>query len=286
MVTRCRSLAVLAATVLVAASATAQTGPLPAGWTCIAANTSTACGTLNANGVIVAPPNGEPRYAFVSTNGGAAGVNLPGVGGNPAEPLNPGAPVNGALFRTAPFTAAAGDNLRFFFNYATTDGAGYADYAWARLLTPSLTQAALLFTARTVVSGSVVPGQGMPTPAATLTPGTVPIQAVASGNPDVMAGPAWLPLGQWSGQCFDVGCGYTGWVRSNFSLAAAGQYILEVGVTNWDDEQYDSGLAIAGLALNEVPVGTPPQIIPEPGTVILVASGLLGMAVVARRRRR
>lgn len=279
MVMRCRHLAALAAALLAATPAVAQIGPLPTGWTCVAANVSTACGTLGANGVVVAPPNGESRYAFVSTNGGRTGVNLPGVGGNPAEPDNPGAPVNGALFRTTPFSAAANDDLRFLFNYVTSDGAGYADYAWARLLNPSLGQVALLFTARTVVSGSVVPGQGMPMPAATLTPGTVPIQTVPSGT---SAGPEWLPLGQWSGDCFDVGCGYTGWIRSNFRIATAGQYVLEVGVTNWDDDRYDSGLALAGLALNDMPV----EVIPEPGTVVLLASGLLGMAAVARRRRR
>jgi hypothetical protein len=65
--------------------------------------------------------------------------------------------------------------LQFYFNYITSDGAQYADYAFAQLQTASGTPVATLFTARTTVSGNTSPGYGLPSNGVTLTPSATPI---------------------------------------------------------------------------------------------------------------
>ena len=227
---------------------------IPAGWTC-----QGACGTLPANGVVTSPAG--TSYGWVSTRNGIDNVALPGVGGE-------GEGTNGSTLRSVAFDAAAGDELAFRFNYVTSDGAGFSDYAWARLLDPSGNQVALLFTARTTEGGSVIPGFSMPQPAATLVPPSAVI---------VPGGPVWEPLGASSGQCYDVGCGYSGWIESTYLLPQGGTFVLEFGVTNWNDTAYDSGMAFDGVTIAGVPV------IPEPETYLMMAAGL---ALVGWRRWR
>ena len=130
--------------------------------------------------------------------------------------------------------------MKFSFNFVTSDGAGFADYAWARLLDASNNLVALLFTARTAPSGSIVPGFSMPSPSVTLDPTNVPI---------ISGGPVWSPLGGNSGQCYSSGCGYTGWINTSFELVSSGIYQLEFGVTNWTDVAYDTGMAIDGVTI-------------------------------------
>ncbi|WP_339582219.1 NF038132 family protein [Aquabacterium sp. G14] len=245
------------------ASAALFDAGLPAGWT---ANGN--AGTLGANGVVTLAPSGGSQYGYVSSNNGVNGVALPGVGGS-------GSGTNGSTLRSAVFSAAAGDDLEFFFNYVTSDGAGFADYAWARLLDSSSNQVALLFTARTAPSGSIVPGFSMPAPAATLSPASVTI---------IAGGPSWSPLGGSSGSCYSSGCGYTGWVQSNYEIATAGNYVLEFGVTNWSDTAYDSGLAFDGITVGGVVIGEPAQV-SEPAILALMGLGLVGAAVAGRRRQ-
>jgi hypothetical protein len=251
---------------LLAGGAAAQQfdGGIPAGWNCIGT-----CGTLGANGVVTLPPVGGSQYGYVTTAGSTASANLPGVGGS-------GNPTNGSLLRSGAINLDAGQNLSFYFNYVTSDGAGFADYAWARLLNAGdLSQAALLFTARTDGQGGpIVPGFAMPAPEATLTPASQSIQA----------GTTWAPLGGSSGSCFAPGCGHSGWIFSEFILLASGSYILEFGVTNWIDAGFDSGMAFDGLAVDGVII--PPSVVPEPLSMVLLASGLAGIAAVRRRRRR
>ena len=231
---------------------------LPVGWTCTGN-----CGSSGADGVVTAPPIGG-AYDWVSTDNGVQ--TLPH--------LNLGGETTGSLLQSNTFSAAAGDQLAFYFNYVTTDGAGFADYAWAELLDAALTPVALLFTARTTTGDNTVPGFGMPANAATLVPAATPI---------IPGGPSWSPLGPDSGACFDEGCGYTGWIQSLYTVAAAGTFVLRFGVVNWDDDFFQSGLAIAGATIGDVPIGPPgpPPVVSEPSLLILLGAGL-GLA--ARRR--
>jgi hypothetical protein len=237
---------------------------IPTGWTC-AGN----CGTDGLDGVVPLSPIGSSKYEWVST---ASGVN--GVGILPSGAL--GSEIDGSTLSTSVFSATAGTSLNFYFNYVTSDGAGYADYAWAELFNSANTPVALLFTARTVAAGSIVPGSGMPAPLATLTPASVPI---------IGGGPAWGPLGTSTGTCYNAGCGYTGWVNSNYVIPAAGSYYLKVGVVNWLDNEYDSGLALDGVTIGGVPIN--PTSVPALSTwaVVLLGGALLLLGMMAAMRR-
>ena len=239
------------------------TGIIPAGWTC-----NGACGSDGADGVVPLSPLGTSQYQFVTTTGGISGVGVLPTGAVGGE-------TNGSTLATTVFSAKAGDALNFFFDYTTSDGSGFADYAWAELFTGGGTPSALLFTARTEASGSIVPGLGLPAPAATLSPASVPIMAGLT---------TWSPLGTWSGQCFlgvGQGCGTTGWVNSNFVIPVAGNYFLEVGVVNALDEEFDSGLAMDGVTVAGVPINPPT---PEPASLLLMGTGLLSLCGIVRRK--
>lgn len=239
---------------MASAAPTAFDGGLPSGWTGVGG-----FGTSGADGVVTASPEGG-AYGWVLTNNGVSGTTLAGVGGN-----------NGSLVQSSVFSASAGDSLEFHFNYVTSDGGAYSDYAWARLLLSDLTQVAVLFTARTTPDGNSVPGVGLPDIAAEIEPSFVTIN---DGDP------TWSPLGSSSNTCFDEGCGYSGWIKSKYSILNAGNYILEFGVANWEDGSYQSGLAFDGITVGGTPIENP---IPEPGSLALLGLGLAGLAW--RRRR-
>jgi hypothetical protein len=219
------------------------------------------CGVLGANGVVTAPP-GSATYNWVSTNLGAFGVSPFALAGNQ----------DGSKYVSTAFSVNAGAELSYYFNYVTSDGSSFADYAWARLLDAADNQVALLFTARTRPTGDIVPGFGLPatSPGVTLVP---PSTAIIAANP------FWSPLGANSGQCYQglgQGCGYTGWIQSLYTITTAGTYRLEFGVINWNDQSFDSGLAFSGIAIDGVPI-------PEPATLVLFGLGLLGAAWTRRR---
>jgi hypothetical protein len=208
---------------------------IPEDWVC-----EGSCGTGVANGVVSLAPSGGSRYGWVATTGSPLrSLGLPGIGGT-----------NGSRLRSRLFTARQGEALEFQFNYVTSDGAGYADYAWARLLDASLQPVALLFTARTRSSGNIVPGFGMPEIAAEINPPMVNI---------IGGGPRWSALGGDSGRCFSSGCGYTNWVDSRYVIPEAGDYVLEFGVVNWSDTLYQSGLAFDGVMIGGKPIGADPD---------------------------
>lgn len=100
------------------------------------------CGTDGADGVVTLSPTGNSSYNYISTAGGVTGVGqIPGV---------PYAGTNGSQYTSNAFTATSGQALTFYFNYVTSDGSGFPDYAWAKLVNTSTPGAdAYLFTAAT-----------------------------------------------------------------------------------------------------------------------------------------
>lgn len=236
-------------------------GGLPAGWQCTGD-----CGTAPEDGNITLAPGGGTQYGWVSTNAGVAGVLLPGVSA-PADSHS------GSVLQSHLFTAQAGDALRFTFNYVTTDGSDFSDYAWMRLLHADGSQAALLATARTSPGGGAVPGFGMPAGAATLDPPSSDFEGLI---------PTWSPLGGDSGTCYVEPCGQTGWIGAAYTIAAAGQYTLQFGVVNWVDRGADSGLAFDAITLDGVPLAP----VPEPGKLGMLATGALVLALIRRAGRR
>ncbi|MCH8537616.1 MAG: NF038132 family protein [Alkalimonas sp.] len=241
------------------ASASLFDAGLPAGWDC-----EGTCGAIGADGDVIAPPTGSSQYGYVVTTNGSTGLGLN---------IGNGSETNGSALRSNLFSAQDGDELNFVFNYISSDGAGYADYAWARLLNEMNEEVAILFTARTTNDGSIVPGFDMPDPTATLNPDSVVM------NPGA---PNWSPLGSDSGRCFSAGCGYTGWIESSYNILSAGNYFLEFGVVNWTDTSYQSGLAFDGITVGGNPIDSNP--VPVPATLGLLGLGLLGLRLSRRQK--
>lgn len=250
-------LAIIASTAI---STQASASPLAAGWTSI----GNAGSSTSSDGVVTMPV-GFAGYNYVSTSGGVTGNTLPGIAGS----------TNGSTATSAIFSATTGDLLKFDFNYVTSDGAGFSDYAWARLLDSSNIEVAMLFNARTTPTGNTVPGFGLGPITGTIIPASTPIIAGAT---------TWSALGTSSGTCFDDGCGYTGWVSASYTMALTGNYHLQFGVANVGDTGYQSGLAFAGTTIAGVSIDPVVSAVPVPAAIWLFGSALAGFIGFNRRK--
>lgn len=237
-----------------------------------AASCNGVCGTSTATDGVVTIPPGFSSISWITTSGAPTGVGqLSGVGGT-----------NGTQFTSTPFSATAGQTLQYYFNYITSDGSGFPDYAWVQLQTSGGTPVALILTAQTQPSGSIIPAPLLPpiSPGVSLTPPSVPI---------IPGGPVWSPLGSYSGFCWAAGCGYTDWVKSQFNIPTDGTYMLALGVTNMNDQIYHSGLAFTGLAVctgEDCQEIEPPSEIPLPAALPLFATGLGALGFIGWRRKK
>lgn len=257
-------LSALAATLALGAAGFATqavAAPLPAGYTCVGGSV---CGTLGADGNVTVSPYGG-NYGYVST-AGAMGNN-----GN----LGIGAETNSSVARSPVFASLADDALKFFFNYVTSDGSSFIEYAWVKLINAGSLAETILFTARTTPSGDTVPGFDLPglAPGVTLTPGSTAIIANQTN---------WSPLGSYSGGCYGPGCGQTGWIGMDYKIADAGSYFLEFGVVNWSDTIFDSGLAFDGITIG----GNPINPVPEPAGLALLGVALAGLGVARAKAKK
>ena len=240
-----------------AASAATTPGLLPAGWTFVGN-----AGSGTSDGDVIAPPV-PGGYTYISTSGGVDGVGqIVGVADG----------TNGSSMTSNTFTAVAGDVLQFFFNFVTSDGAEFADYAWAELNNLTAPSSFLLFSARTTPGGDTVPGFGLPDVGAGVDVG---VAAIIDGAPE------WSALGASSNGCWSLGCGYTGWVSASYKIVTDGDYSLGFGVTNFFDTNFDTGLAVAGANIG----GTPISPIPLPAAGWLLVAALGGLGVLRRRRQ-
>lgn len=225
-------------------------------------------GIGTANGDVIAAPVGNGSFVYVTTTGGVSGAAGYSLGGERT----------GTELTTFNFMANAGDTLEYYFNYITSDGAGYSDYAYVGLNNLDNSTTTNLFNARTAATGNTVPGTGLPgiDPSVTLDPTSTAIQG---------SNPNWSALGSDSGSCYSTGCGYTGWVKSTYAITAAGNYSFTFGVTNWTDSDYQSGLAIAGLKVgSDVIIGDDPNPVPLPAAGWMLIAGLGGLAAMRRKQ--
>lgn len=245
-----------------------------AGWACTGN-----CGSLAQDGDVTLSPLGNAKYGYVSTGYSEAfGVSPLSLGDNKV-----GTETNGSRIVSGAFSANANDSLNIQFNFVSTDGNGYDDYAWARVLNASDDSlVAWVFTARATNSGSnkIIPGDVVSrtefNPRDTLT--NYATYAFNSKTAD------WSALGSYNNSCWETdakGCGFTGWLESSHKFAQAGSYKLEIGVTNWGDTAYDTALAFDFQNLSDSRVAAP---VPEPGSVSLFLAGLCLLGFAAHRR--
>ncbi len=250
-----------------------------------------ATGLIAGDSTVTTSPTGNARFGYVSTAGGVSGVSplLLKTDGKGNEAAN-----NGSTVVSSVFSAQANDTLSLNFNYISTDGRGYEDYAWARLVTAGTnTTAAWLFTARSTNSarGNVVPGDVLKRQQDNSLPDE--LNAVLNDGASIgfnVSSTVWDPLGASSGFCWDAAntCGPSGWIHSDYTFTGAGNFVLEFGVVNWGDEVFDSALAFDFFGLDQArfpDAATPPSsTVPAPASSALALLGLGLMGGLRRKR--
>ncbi len=256
-----------------------------------------AAGIIGGTSTVPVSPVGNGQFGFVTT---AGGVGHFGSADN-VSPLvlktdgkgNEGTN-NGTKIVSSSFSALGSDTLTLYFNYVSTDGRGYDDYAWARLVDAGTHgTAAWLFTARSTnnARGNVVPGDVLTRQVDNDAPDT--LDAVLNNGSSIgfdVSSTEWQPLGSFSGFCWDSAntCGPSGWIQSRYTFAASGSYYLEFGVANWGDEVFDSALAFdfAGLNMANFPNAPLVTSVPEPENYAMMLAGLALLGTVAARWRK
>jgi hypothetical protein len=241
------------------------------------------CGSSAADGDIGVSAFGSARYGYVSTaDSSATGVSPLALDSNKT-----GSETNGSRMLSGAFSANAGDTLEMRFNYVSTDGKGFDDYSWARLL--NATDGSLvswLFTARSTNSGpgKIVAGDVVDEDDFDPDTALIGFKDWRYNSKDAADPVNWSPLGVSNLSCWEdnaAGCGNTGWLLSRHAFAAGGSYRVEVGVVNWGDTAYDSGLAFDYAGATAPVVASP---VPEPSTWALMACGVALLGAARHRR--
>ncbi len=243
-------------------------------------------GSMGPNGDIGASPWANAQYGYVTTSEST----VYGVSPLALDPggKGVGSETNGSKITSGSFSALAGQTLSMAFNFVSTDGKGYDDYAWARVVNAAdNSHAAWLFTAQSTNSSTkgIVPGKVVDKTAFDPDEVITNYGDFSFHSKTALDPVNWSALGGSNGACWEdnaEGCGFTGWLNSSITLAAAGNYRVEVGVVNWGDEAYDTGLAFDFRGLTSTHNVTA---VPEPETYALMLAGLGLVSVFARRRK-
>lgn len=253
---------------------------------------SGAAGIIYGNSTVPHSPTGNAQFGYVTTSGGIDSVSPLVLRDEGRGSENQ---TNGSKIQSNAFNAGANDSLTLYFNYVSTDGRGYDDYAWARLVNAGTNDtAAWLFTARSTNSanGNVVPGNVLDRQVDNNLPDE--LDAVLNDGSTLgfdVASTDWIPLGGSSGICWDDAntCGPTGWIKSEYAFTAQGAYFLEFGVINWGDEAYDTALGFDFGGLQQANFSgvtlVPQTPVPLPGSFFLISVGLGLMTVMSRKNK-